>query len=202
VIIFIVLWVIGPCQCVNTEQKDGSRDILRVNHGLNFKFIKEFTPISGYWYHSFIVPVPQDVFNSTKNDIILGDKSENSRRRWLDECLNRQFNEMEGHPEKNGVGSSDVVGRQSLCVKYAPMIRRMLKMVKDDHVLLKKKIRSINELLPLDIENLANKEKRGVLDVVGDIGHSLFGFATDRQIKVVEGHVKELAETYKAQTSI
>ena len=54
------LLVLSPC--VVQGKNVHSRDVLRVNNGMNFKFVNEFVPVSGYWYHSFVVPVPQRFF--------------------------------------------------------------------------------------------------------------------------------------------
>ena len=75
-------------------------------------------------------------------------------------------------------------------------------------------MRSIHDLLPPDMASFLNspvrsiddllnsKSKRGLLDFVGSFAQSVFGVATDQQVKVIEGHVKQLAENYKSQTSV
>ena len=86
-------------------------------------------------------------------------------------------------------------------------------MAKENHGLLQTQMRSIHDLLPPDMAFLLNspvrsvndllnsKNKRGLLDFVGSFEQSVFGVATDQQVKVIESHVKQLAETYKSQTS-
>ena len=204
---FMLLVMISPC--VATGRNVPSRDVLRVNNGMNFKFVDKFVPVSGYWYHSFVVSIPHDSFNSSIHDVILPDKTENHRRRWLDWCLTRHLNEVEGQSHLNtrltstNPGFAELYRADSLCQSYALTIRKVLRMAMENHALLKIQIRSINDLLPPDMANLlTTKPKRGLLDFVGSFAQSVFGVATDQQVQVIGSHVKQLAENYRSQTSI
>lgn len=190
------------CGCTSATRSDDSNDISRINYGAYFNFISEITPISGMWYHSFAFDIPYDAFNSTQESIILGDKTENPKRKWLDECLTYHDNHVTNNLEHNIGLSPNVNDSRTLCSKYSAIIRRQLRMVRSDHRLLIEQIRSINDLLPKDLNTGIIRNTRGLLDFVGQLQHSLFGVATDEQLAVIKTHVLELADSYQKQTAV
>ena len=182
------------------------RDVVRINHGLNFKFVDEFVRISGHWSHSYVIPIPKDTFESTHQDVILAHKRGDKVKSWLDRCLSRIYHESEGRPDLNvgNLANHDLTSSVSLCGMYESVIHQVVRMVKEDHALIKQQLRSIADLLPpdLNLRNPSPKKPRGLLDFVGEISSSLFGIATDRHVAQIEKTVKHLVDASNLQTSV
>lgn len=200
--IIFALLILSPL--LVSGRVDGSRDRLRLNHGVNFKFVAEYTPVIKEWIHSYMVHIPQDVL-SIHDDIIMGDKREDKRSSWLDVCLLRVTNEMNNRADLNvgPLANPDVSRAGSLCVKFSPMIMQVIKTIKDDHRLLRQQLRAISDLLPPALEPPTLNSTRGsraILGFLGDLGSSLFGIATNKQVNQIEGSVKQLAANYKTQS--
>ena len=49
---FTIFLMLMACHNVSAMKTDDTNDVSRISYGLNFKFIKEITPISGFWHHS------------------------------------------------------------------------------------------------------------------------------------------------------
>ena len=197
VLIFLLL-------CINTPMaRSETRDIMRINWGVNLKFIDEFTPKSEAWFHSWVFYIPTNSFNSTADDLILGDRTESGRHRWWIDCIVFQNNHVTGNQEQNADIPANVTNPRSLCAKFGNIIKNLLRMIHADHKLLSEEIKNIDDLLPSDLNrDILNKRRRGLINAIGGISHFLFGTATDEQVTLLESNVAALADVRQGQTSV
>ena len=182
------------------------QDLSRINFGVSFRLIAEAPVMSGTWWHSYVVEAPTNVLNDTHRDIILGEKVEDKRRRWMDQCLSKMYHDSEGLETSSGnIGGTEHSRHGVFCAKFAPIIQMLLRMVKMEHLFLKDQNKAIFALLPngdrMPFGN-ASRYSRGLIDGLGLAGHYLFGLATDKEIHRVEGNIKLIAESYRTQTAV
>ena len=105
-------------------------------------------------------------------------------------------------PEQNSDLPTNVTNPRTLCMKFGPMIRRLLRNLHSDQKLIAEQVRSIRDLTPLDMLKAVKRGRRGWIDGIGSIFHEVFGVATDKQIATVEDHVKQIAGLFQSQTAV
>ena len=205
----ILIQFLALCSGVVAQVPEGcsSRDVMRLNNGVHFKFVEEFYHVSGTWIHGYVVSgVPRDTFESTHRDVILAHKPADKVRSWFDSCLTRIGNQLDNRTDLNvGVlANPDITTPGSLCVKYTPFLVQMLRMIREDHLVIKQQVRAIQDLLPLDIATRPSppKKPRGLFDFVGQLSSSLFGTAQDKDLKRIEAMVKKIADVSNAQSVV
>ena len=201
-VMFFLVFLVYMTHETSAMKTDDAKDVSRISYGVNFKFIKEMTSICGFWYHSVVQDLPGEVFNNTRDQIILGDKSDQPRRKWLDDCLLYHDNDVMNTPEQNSDLPTNVTNPRTLCMKFGPMIKRLLRNLHSDQKLIAEQVRSIRDLTPPDMLKAVKRGRRGWFDGIGSVFHEVFGVATDKQIATVEDHVKQIAGLFQSQTAV
>jgi len=100
----ILIQFLALCSGVVAQVPEGSssRDVMRLNNGVHFKFVEEFYHVSGTWIHGYVVSgVPRDTFESTHRDVILAHKPADKVRSWFDSCLTRIGNQLDNRTDLN-----------------------------------------------------------------------------------------------------
>src|SRR5207245_1352600 len=88
----------------------------------------------------------------------------------------------------------------AFCKLNEGRIKSLLQAIKHDHDSVNELIHLIDELFPH--EPKGTPKKRGAIDFIGRLSHSLFGTATDGMVQAVEMNVALIGEAVKGQNSV
>ena len=191
----IGLWLMVICP--QAVRADGE-DVLRVNYGVNFRYLKRLYPVTGVWQHSYAFEIPSKMFDGKHYHLTHSNQSMNG---WLPNCIH--YLDTVIHPEID-MGKpvpSPPTDSRSLCLKSMPAIKRQISMIKQNHDDLDALVESIYELLPPAIEDRPSR-KRSLIPIIGEVASSLFGFATERQVVTISQHLSAVMAVSKGQSKL
>jgi len=171
---------------------ESSRDVNRFSNGLKFAWIRDFTPITDAWHHSFVINVPMNFLVANHRDFIVNRNISEARSDWLNNCLLAHDIDLHGQMNNTNLTIVRQTDSRAYCVKYANYIKRLITMVKQNHDLIKEKSDLIRALLPSDSKRLLDSRKRGLFDFGGYILSGAFGLATEKDLKKVVDHLHQL----------
>ena len=193
-------------------------DVRRLNHGVMFQAITEVEVISEVWKSSFLVEVPKDVksMGDRHHSMIIGNVNKLANRGrtgdtmektnigtapsyWWLTCLATHDSHVHGTNRYNTNISQDRAN-QYPCHMFAPLVRDMVAMTKRAHDELVDVSESIQEILPIQL-NQTKVSKRAILEALGRlVGHSILGYSMQKDVDVMMSHVNQVTATLRSQT--
>ena len=159
--------------------------INRIQFGVLFERLPDFSAVNAEWMHSFIIPIPKTV----KPDPFITRTGAIQETDWQ-KCMSRiiiHLLKVEETPSRN---DSFNMGREinSSCEYHAQEIIHLFESYRDFHRTVKSTQDKIDSLLPpqLDLVKLTKIKREGpLLPFIGEITSSLFGLVTTSQINKV-----------------
>ena len=172
----------------NSVNAQANMDVLRISHGVNFRFVKQVHLVSGSWIHTYFFELPSNLIDETHHTIF----SDGSRKtHWVDNCL-RHHDLSLGHgthPLYRFTPSPESEERSG-CLRFSSYIKTMLRMIKRNHELIKHHTQAIKDILPSTV-NTSDISKRGLIDIGGKILSGLFGLATADDLNVISRQISK-----------
>ena len=136
----------------------------RLHYGIQFykKGLLNFG--EDYWHHTFEIELPKGPGNETLD---------------MPSC----------QQQKHGVYKSISI---RTCVLMTSLISSLNLIQQEATSYIQQVIEEIVFMIPEPRKYQTDWSSRALLSFVSDLGHSLFGFATDRQVKVLQQHIQQL----------
>ena len=132
-----------------------------------------------YWHHTFVIDLPKGPENETLD---------------MPSC----------QQQKHGIYKSRSI---RTCVLMKSLISSMNLIQREATSYIQQVIEEIVFMIAEPSKYQTDRSSRALLSFVSDLGHSLFGFATDRQVKVLQQHIQhlvthgnDLSRIFKAQS--
>ena len=141
-----------------------SEMINRVNYGVLFDPVKEAFAVHDHWLHTFELVVPQ--IRVPKRHNISGCESENEEHEDFDQCIYY-------------IDILDAMDRQQ--EHYFNMLNQTMTQV--NHAL---------HLPQHKTPRSDSRSKRKIFGFIGELSHTIFGTATEKDVKLVASHVENL----------
>ena len=194
-----VMFGFGIVNATDELVQANSLHVSRINQGLYFQHVGASYFTNDQWHHSFAFDIPERMTTThiTKHpDIIQPTQRGNTTHNHIvgmEQCI-LHYDQVLQPPRQGGNRTFE---RNPLCVKYGPLITRLIQMVKQDHEANDAIIQAIEDLLPPKVGS--RSPKRAIFSMIGKLSNSLFGTATEEQIQAVDQHVQQLANIAKGQ---
>lgn len=183
-----------------------SKDVSRLNYGIRFGYLLQVDVATTSWFHSFAVEMPNvTLLKSYVDTLVPKTPMSTVWNRSMDtssglvsaaletimkDCMHALDHErMTGH----------LLNTHQWCDRHAPYLRSLVSSLADSVNMINQQMQQVQILMPKQ-QSADGMVKRAPLEFLGDLGSSLFGTATEKQLSVVNTHVQQLAATLKSQT--
>ena len=180
-----------------------SKNVLRINFGVNFKFVKNIFPTSGIWRHTFAFPLPNSVLGKSHHSLVISENAPNrlNETNWMNDCLLNHDKSLFGNREiHQSIKNSSILSlNESVCFRYSKLIKQGLKNIKYYHEEISDLLTEIYDMLPLEID--VDTKKRAWLPFVGRASSTIFGTVSEDQLQAVEDNVFKLAKIMETETA-
>ena len=155
------------------------KSVSRINYGVYFTYRATIKPVTDIWYHTFKVNLP----------------SEN----WMYQISNRDDNTM----KRNCLGLTAQGMRVTLqCSTFRHNAKFLTKIHEQGMENLHELSQAIHSLIPTETRTDSRRTKKAFLPFLGTIMKGLFGVSTETDVKILEGHVRQMAELQDNQLKI
>ena len=178
-------------------------DVLRINHGVHFKFVAHSDQISKIYRHSFVFELPTKNFHETLG-LIRPNTSDSSAKisradNWFMQCLTYWDNVLTYGNDTVVPKSSAIFDPRSLCMKRAEKIKPLIVNARKGHQEILEYIDELYNLLPIELTQ-SRRSSRGLFDFVGEATKWLFGTSTSGDTEVLRKQINQAVKVTKAQT--
>ena len=189
--LFVVVWGLN----FHSSQISSfpSRDVIRQNLGVNFKFVKRVQITTAIHIHHFGIQIPNEVLEESHQPIIYN--REDLCLMWHDELLYGKNNNITWT-------AANAPNINSLCrdTDVVKHIHALLRLMKHKHRLIINLEKTIKDTIPLSVS--LPDSKRSLLPFVGDLASTLFGVGTSKDINRVGEEVQRLGVALKNQANL
>ena len=171
------------------------RHVDRTNNGVYFEGVAEVDQPTGSWIHSFGIQTPRmsKNFGAECRELILNlcQLNNGTELTWMDKCIielvGNRYETWKIYAMINPMNATEL----RMCQRHSHTLNISINMVWRSCEEIRNMESAVMSLLPKAITS-EKVIKRGLINVVGNAAHYLFGIATAETTDNLENHVKAL----------
>jgi hypothetical protein len=158
----------------------------KLTYGLYFEHLDETSVITGIQRHTIKILLPTHTFEEELNFESGGEVTGGVKLKQTIPCLR----ELEGKSAK------------LVCSKFRRNIDFLLQVAREGHTALRDLVNDMNDVLPETKMKRSKSEKRAILGFVGTIGSSIFGWATEEDIAILNKNLIAVSDTVNNELTV
>lgn len=182
VLVIVAVYLGGGARTSAGYAESSAEDVNRLNYGVYFRHVRKYSPVTGIWRNTFVIPIP---FSRSVS------RSKNVEDRETDNENQSELGE--------DICGSEPIENESLCALYRHNIRRILSIKRQSVRETKRVIDMVYDILP---ETNIGNSRRSLVPFVGTLSKSLFGTATVQDVSVLRTQIKQVAESQNHEIDV